>query len=254
MIEHRLRILLFTAPKTFGVLVAAVLTGAFVSLGLPPEVKASPWAAAGGSKRSAARSKTAASTECSQCAESRNHGKTRKKLAKPVSCHPKGYVDPKVAKNYKKAIHDLRRAGIQPKVTSTWRSTGEQARLHSCSVSHNCRKRNPGLYYALPAGHSMHEAGFAVDISGIASGARGRKRLTPQGKRIVSVMRKNGFNWRYGLKDPAHFEADPTRHGYRTVKQAIHRNQTTCDLKLAKKPGRRYRTIQAVHRTRALKR
>jgi stress response protein YsnF len=80
----------------------------------------------------------------------------------------------------------------------------------------------------------LHEAGFAVDVSGIASGPRGKKRLTPKGRRIVGIMRKNGFKWRYGLADPAHFEADPRKHGYRTVQQAITRTRTTCQLNLAK--------------------
>jgi len=47
-------------------------------------------------------------------------------------------------------------------------------------------------------------------------------------------MKKNGFNWRYGLSDPVHFEADPRKHGYRSVKHAIKRTQTTCQVRLAK--------------------
>lgn len=80
----------------------------------------------------------------------------------------------------------------------------------------------------------MHEAGFAVDIAGIAAGPRGDKRLTTQGRRIVNIMNKNGFKWRYGLSDPAHFEADPRKYGYRTPQQAITKTQTTCQIKLAR--------------------
>ena len=149
-------------------------------------------------------------------------------------CHPKDYVDAKIARNYKAALRDLKRAGIKPRVTSVWRSSESQAQLHKCSLSTRCRRSNPGLYRALPAGKSIHEAGFAVDIGGIASGPRGAKRLTPQGKRIVSIMHKNGFNWRYGLADPVHFEADPRKHGYRSVQEAITRTQTTCQVRLAK--------------------
>jgi hypothetical protein len=47
-------------------------------------------------------------------------------------------------------------------------------------------------------------------------------------------MQKNGFNWRYRLKDPAHFEADPKKNGYRSARQAIKHTQSTCDVKLAK--------------------
>ncbi|MEK6289349.1 MAG: D-alanyl-D-alanine carboxypeptidase family protein [Acidobacteriota bacterium] len=158
----------------------------------------------------------------------------RGKNAKNLPCHPKNYVDPKIAKNYKAALRDMKRAGIKPKITSVWRSSEDQAQLRRCSLSTRCRRANPGLYRALPAGKSMHEAGFAVDMAGIAAGPRGAKRLTPKGLRIVGIMRKNGFNWRYGLADPAHFEANPRKHGYRTVQQAITRTQTTCQIKLVK--------------------
>jgi hypothetical protein len=187
---------------------------------------------------------------CVPCEGRKQNAKRNSKLARQVPCHPKGFVDPKIAKSYQKAIHDLKRDGIKPQVTSAWRSSAEQARLHRCSQDRNCRARNPGLYYALPSGHSLHEAAFAVDISGVASGPKGRKQITPRGRRIISVMRKNGFKWRYGLKDPAHFEADPTRKGYRSVQQAIHKNQTTCAVKLAKvqKPAGRTQAT-ALHKT-----
>jgi hypothetical protein len=80
----------------------------------------------------------------------------------------------------------------------------------------------------------MHEAGFAVDMAGIATGPRGDKQLTPKGRRIVAIMKKNGFHWRYGLSDPAHFEADPRRYGYRSAQQAITKTQTTCQVKFAR--------------------
>ena len=156
------------------------------------------------------------------------------KNTKSLPCHPKNYVDPKIAVKYKAALRDMNRAGIKPQVTSTWRSSERQEELYRCTKSARCRRANPGIYRALPPGKSLHEAGFAVDMSGIASGPRGNKRLTTKGKRIVGIMRKNGFKWRYGLADPAHFEADPRKHGYRNVKQAIARTRTTCQVNLAK--------------------
>jgi hypothetical protein len=181
-----------------------------------------------------------ASKSCAPCAaqlarkkRARTTRSTRN--AKSLPCHSKGYVDPKIAGKYSAAMRDMRRAGIKPKVTSAWRSSARQAQLHRCSLSSRCRRSNPGLYRALPAGHSIHEAGFAVDIGGVATGRRGAKRLTPRGRRIVAIMKKNGFNWRYGLRDPVHFEADPRKHGYRSVKQAIRRSQTTCQVRLAKR-------------------
>lgn len=181
-----------------------------------------------------------AAKRCSPCAaevarkSKRRAPAKRAKIAKNLPCHPKDYVDPRIARNYKAALRDMRRAGIKPRVTSVWRSSENQAQLHRCSLSTRCRRANPGLYRALPAGRSIHEAGFAVDMAGIASGPRGAKRLTPQGRRIVAIMKKNGFNWRYGLADPVHFEADPRKHGYRSVREAIARTQTTCQVKFAK--------------------
>ena len=159
--------------------------------------------------------------------------KTVAKSAKAAPCQQKGYVNPAISKKYNAAIRDLRRAGIKPVITSTWRSSSYQAKLHNCSRSKKCRRRHPGLYAAMPPGRSLHEAGFAVDISGVAAGPRGSKRLTSRGRRIVEIMRKNGFKWPYGLADPAHFEADPRKYGYRSVSQAIHRSQSVCRPKVA---------------------
>lgn len=188
-------------------------------------------------QQSAARSnqKSRAAANCNTCGSAKP---AKKKLAKPAPCKPKGYIDPKVSGKFNAALRDLKRAGIKPQITSAWRSSERQAQLYRCSNSKRCRRAHPGLYYAKPAGSSLHEAGFAVDISGIARGRRGAKTVTPQGQRIISIMRKYGFKWRYGLADPAHFEADPTRHGYRNVKQAIVRNQTQCSVKLASRSSK----------------
>jgi hypothetical protein len=129
-------------------------------------------------------------------------------------------------------VRQMRRAGIRPKVTSMWRSSGYQAELHKCSLSRRCRLRR-GVYGAMPPGRSLHEAGLAVDIAGVSARSRGRRYLTPRGRRIVRIMERNGFKWRYGLADPAHFEANPRKVGYRNAAQAIRRTQTTCQVRLA---------------------
>lgn len=181
-----------------------------------------------------------ATNGCAPCAAKLAHTKkaraTRKRatMAEQVPCHPKNYVNPRIARNYTAALRDIKRAGINPRVTSVWRSSANQEQLHRCSLSTRCRRSNPGLYRALPAGKSIHEAGFAVDMAGIATGPRGAKRITPRGRRIVAIMKKHDFNWRYGLRDPVHFEADPRKYGYRSVQQAISRTQTSCQIKLAK--------------------
>jgi LAS superfamily LD-carboxypeptidase LdcB len=199
---------------------------------------------------------------CGQCEAATRSGaklKSRAKWAKAAPCHSKSYVDPKIAKNFNAAMHDLKRAGIKPQVTSIWRSSQDQARLHKCSGSRSCRRANPGLYRALPPGQSLHEAGLAVDMSGIATGPRGAKRLTPRGRRVVGIMQKNGFRWRYGLADPAHFEANPRKVGYRNAKQAIARSQSICEAKVAtntradKKPVRGHQLMPVARRIASLK-
>src|SRR2546428_3327904 len=101
------------------------------------------------------------------------------------------------------AVRDMRRRGIRPRINSAFRSRAEQRALYRCARSSRCRARR-GIYGAKRPGTSMHEAGLAVDIGGVAAGHR-RRRLTPRGRQVVRIMRKHGFKWRYGLKDPAHF-------------------------------------------------
>src|SRR5205085_10772093 len=67
------------------------------------------------------RSNSASRATCAACKGSKKYGQNDAKLAKKVPCHPQGYVDPKIAKNYQKAMRDLHRAGIKPQVTSVWR-------------------------------------------------------------------------------------------------------------------------------------
>jgi len=199
------------------------------------------------SARSGGKTNVSTCTPCAAeaAAKSKKAGRKASTTAKKMRCHPDGYVDPAIARNYQSAMRDMKRAGIKPKVTSTWRSSDEQARLHTCTNSKRCRLQHPGLYKALPPGQSLHEAGMAVDIAGVASGPRGDKQLTPRGLKMVRIMQKNGFKWRYGLADPAHFEADPTSHGYRSAAQAIKKSQSTCQLKLlAKAKARKSESVR----------
>src|SRR5215510_7456407 len=121
------------------------------------------------------------------------------------------------------AVRDMRRRGIRPRINSAFRSRAEQHSIYRCARSRRCRARR-GIYGAKRPGTSMHEAGLAVDIGGVAAGHR-RRRLTPKGRMMVRIMRKHGFRWRYGLKDPAHFEISPQIAGYRTEKAAIRAGQ-----------------------------
>lgn len=189
-------------------------------------------------KRASAQTRKQTTKSCNQCeaaaVASRKRGVKARASASSFDCHPRGYVHPSISGNLNSAMRELRRDGIRPVVTSAWRSSAKQAALHNCAKSSRCRLSH-GVYGAKPAGSSLHEAGFAVDIAGIATGPRGSRRLTPRGRRIVQVMNKHGFAWRYGLSDPPHFEANPTRHGFRSVKQAIKTSQTRCSVNLVAK-------------------
>jgi LAS superfamily LD-carboxypeptidase LdcB len=121
------------------------------------------------------------------------------------------------------AVRDMRRRGIRPRINSAFRSQAEQRAIYRCARTRRCRARR-GIYGAKRPGTSMHEAGLAVDIGGVATGHR-RRRLTPKGRQMVRIMRKHGFRWRYGLKDPAHFELSPRLAGYHTEKAAIKAGQ-----------------------------
>jgi LAS superfamily LD-carboxypeptidase LdcB len=121
------------------------------------------------------------------------------------------------------AVREMRRRGIRPRINSAFRTRSEQGSLFRCARNHRCRSRR-GIYGARRPGTSMHEAGLAVDLGGVAAGHR-RRRLTPRGLMMVRIMRKHGFRWRYGLKDPAHFELSPRLAGYRTEKAAIKAGQ-----------------------------
>jgi LAS superfamily LD-carboxypeptidase LdcB len=100
------------------------------------------------------------------------------------------------------ALSDMRKRGIQPRVNSTFRSHSEQRSLYRCSHNRRCRARR-GIYGAKPPGTSMHEAGLAVDLGGVAKGRR--RRLTPKGQKMVRIIINLGFKWRYVLKDHVFF-------------------------------------------------
>ena len=120
-----------------------------------------------------------------------------------------------------RAMREMRNRGIRPRVNSTFRSRAEQQSLYSCARSRRCRSRR-GVYGARRPGTSMHEAGLAVDIGGVATR---RRQLSRQGRTTVKIMRKHGFAWPYGMKDPAHFEISARRAGYRTERAAIRAGQ-----------------------------
>jgi LAS superfamily LD-carboxypeptidase LdcB len=134
-----------------------------------------------------------------------------KKLAR---LHPQAQI------KMRAALKDMQAAGVCPMITSAYRSSAQQQDLYRCSHKHHCRVQR-GIYSARKPGTSLHEAGLAVDFADVAHGKKHRRRLTRDGSKIVKVMQKHGFKWRYGLKDPAHFELEPRVAGYKTEKAAI---------------------------------
>jgi len=152
-------------------------------------------------------------------AHSKAYGTTR---ARAMDAKRVGAMDDDARVRLNAAMREMRRRGMRPRVNSTFRSDAEQKALYRCAHNRRCRARR-GIYGAKRPGTSMHEAGLAVDMGGIAAGRR--RRLTPKGRQTVQIMRKHGFAWRYGLKDPAHFEISPRRAGYRTEQAAIKAGQ-----------------------------
>jgi hypothetical protein len=132
-------------------------------------------------------------------------------------------LDAAAQARFNAALRELRKRGLRPRVNSTFRTQAEQRKLYRCARNRRCRTRR-GVYGAKPPGSSLHEAGLAVDLGGIATGQR-KRRLTPQGRQTVKIMRKHGFAWRYGLRDPAHFELSPRQAGYRSHQAAIKAGQ-----------------------------
>ncbi len=118
------------------------------------------------------------------------------------------------------ALKDMKTVGVCPTITSGYRSSAQQHDLYRCSHRHHCRTQR-GIYSARKPGTSLHEAGLAVDFADMAYGKKHHRHLTRDGSKIVKVMQKHGFKWRYGLKDPVHFELEPRVAGYKSEKAAI---------------------------------
>ncbi len=129
-------------------------------------------------------------------------------------------LHPQAQTKMKAALKDMQAVGVCPTITSGYRSSAQQHDLYRCSHRHHCRAKR-GIYSARKPGTSLHEAGLAVDFADVAHGKKRHRRLTREGQKIVKVMQKHGFKWRYGLKDPAHFELAPRVAGYKSEQQAI---------------------------------
>jgi hypothetical protein len=101
-------------------------------------------------------------------------------------------LDRRVARRFYAAMQDLYARDIH--LTFTW------------GFRTNCQQRNVdsgGNLKALP-GTSPHEAGRAVDVSGML--------VNPRRDEIIATFRRHGWLW-LGRKDPPHFEVLPSTVG-----------------------------------------
>jgi LAS superfamily LD-carboxypeptidase LdcB len=105
-------------------------------------------------------------------------------------------LNPEVARRMNAILAAVRRRGIAIRVTSTYRSTSSQDRLHRAWLA----RGKTGLPAARP-GLSTHEYGVAFDAS-----------WAPQyDKAVADIARQHGMVW-FGPKDRVHFDAfGPTK-------------------------------------------
>ena len=132
------------------------------------------------------------------------------------------------------ALEDMEDSGVAPKITSAYRSKAQQHLIYQCAQVYTC-KMHRGIFGARRPGTSLHEAGLAVDFADVVQSPR-RRKLTREGRQVVKIMKRHGFNWKYGLGDPAHFEIDPKTAGFRDQDSAIAAAERRS--RLASKKGR----------------
>jgi len=97
-------------------------------------------------------------------------------------------LDPEVARRLEDTLAAARAAGVDARVTSTFRSHSEQDALYRAWLARGKR----GLPAAVP-GTSTHEYGFAVDI------------VSSKPVALARIAECHGLKWA-GPKDPVHFD------------------------------------------------
>ncbi|HSE98411.1 MAG TPA: hypothetical protein VLD57_09125, partial [Blastocatellia bacterium] len=106
---------------------AFLLTISIIIISTSVEARGVPGKSTYRKSKSIRKPVTRSAPSCNQCtgrsAAKRNARPVARKSKQQASCYPKGYVDPKIAKNLNAALRDMRRAGIKPVITSTWRSS-----------------------------------------------------------------------------------------------------------------------------------
>lgn len=105
-------------------------------------------------------------------------------------------LDPSFRPYAQLLIAELTENGLAPRVTSTRRSLGTQARLYAQYLA------GTSPYPAAPPGHSSHQQGFALDVV-----INDMSVMADVGRWWESFGR--GFRWGGRFKDPVHFDYKP---------------------------------------------
>lgn len=114
-------------------------------------------------------------------------------------------LDRRIARRYLAVKQALDAAGVR-NLTFTW------------AFRTNCQQRlvNAGPNLKAAPGSSPHEAGRALDVSGM--------RVRGDAAKIVSIFRNGGARW-LGQKDPPHFDWEPGDVGENSSGAMIRKNQ-----------------------------
>jgi RHS repeat-associated protein len=124
------------------------------------------------------------------------------------------YLDDSIAKEVQDWIALNQAAGIPIRVTSAFRTTASQGSLNSSNA-----------ITPAPAGHSLHEAGFAIDINWNSLNSA-------QQDTVLDNADQVGLDWGGDFRkaDPVHFYSDPG-HRAQHIKDAQqqYKNGVNCD-------------------------
>lgn len=99
------------------------------------------------------------------------------------------HLHPDLRPYFEYLVQVARDANLNPRVTSTYRSTADQTRLYKAYVAGKSK------FPAAPPGRSLHEQGRAIDI------------VCDDLEWLGRVWESWGGRWGGRFRDPIHFEA-----------------------------------------------
>ncbi|WP_157265667.1 RHS repeat-associated core domain-containing protein, partial [Thiobacillus thioparus] len=148
------------------------------------------------------------------------------------------FFDSSIANNVVNFVRDVQSAGYKISVTSDFRTTAEQAKIHAQNMVRGLPAARPGTGY--------HETGFAVDVNVASAATFGKldpiSRVELENIALMNNLapidkpRSSGFfpGVKSGMAgttgaprvfDPVHFQANPMSYGYSNVAEARSENQ-----------------------------